>query len=1171
MPEAGGPTTQSGIFYQNSVTALYLGRLLDLRRFHGVQARIVEVRAEAPVDVDDIVITYADGSTLHIQAKEKLTTSGDAWAKLWAAVARQTSRFAHSRDTIHIVVGTLTGAMEELREAFARAKGARDDADWRRSLSGEQTKVLRTVSEALPDGEATLFEIAQRTEFCLWTLAHIQDFLARDWLPASNVKTATLYSHLRDVCGGNARIRKAFSASDLSEHLLHVHKVRLTGSPADGLEKYRKAIILEMGHVTVPGTAIAASESDLLVMPSIYALPSSRQPDFEDEESVAPRHLNSPEFDLRHFPAEDFRTIVLESGAGGGKTTLLRATARRLAAESSYVPAMITAEALQGHLSVADYLTVVSNAHYDVRVDWEALAESGRLVILIDGIDEVSDSARAEMLKTIGRTAARFPQTPMLIGARDAAITSLPPSFKRYRIRSMGREQQFAMLTAYLKQRDDLDSAVILRKIRRHSELFSLWASPLLVAIFVATLQPGKEIISSRRELLEQYLELALAPGRHKQTGAIPCSVSQLRRGAQALALLALERNENAVPTQDARLRLSTVLPGLEDESLVALSRCGIIQRRGARTAFVIPTVHEYLAGIELAQPGALTDRDWHQSVYRRPWGQAVQYAVEQLEDAEPLIERWLGEPDDIYVTSLRLIGRCILNGANVGERVRSEVANRLVQALSFAPWGTRYKLAQIISDGFYRPAVPALREWLCKPANEIERAAILIRIADPQLIRAAFDATLERDDLREYWNRDWQTLVRTHSSYMISRLLQRARDEALGSLNSSVIAKLLYELRGEPSIDWPAIAEDETLPSIIRIAAQFSSAVVGGIDFALLDQAARENSKHALWINFVEAIVTVPGWESHVQRLCRSRKADVLQNLFPLLSGDHLSKDVVDKVASLLGNISDDPDINPEVASWISVSLACLNYPGMASRTLASLPTASKSAMFEWVYSCAFLPDEVVVEGVKILAAHEQGIDDAIEMIKALASEVGNVPDGPARGFFLTGRSFRRREMPSGAVGAIEAWADALSPHASGFFAKASLLEVKMRIDMSRDLSEVVAFLDSYLSSVDRIAEDDWDAFASLFFLLDESRKRVDPAFLWRVIQKGGDLPLSSVMERIIRQEQEACYPAVIDYWANGTSASARYGIIRYFEDNAPRLGLILTKEGKILKIEKA
>ena len=34
MTERGGPTTQSGIFYQNTITALYLGRLCS-RRKHG--------------------------------------------------------------------------------------------------------------------------------------------------------------------------------------------------------------------------------------------------------------------------------------------------------------------------------------------------------------------------------------------------------------------------------------------------------------------------------------------------------------------------------------------------------------------------------------------------------------------------------------------------------------------------------------------------------------------------------------------------------------------------------------------------------------------------------------------------------------------------------------------------------------------------------------------------------------------------------------------------------------------------------------------------------------------------------------------------------------------------------------------------------------------------------
>ncbi|MCP3476516.1 hypothetical protein NLM33_40615 [Bradyrhizobium sp. CCGUVB1N3] len=59
MAEPGGPTTQDGIFYQNTVAARFLADLLDLGRLPP-RERVIEVRVEAPADVDDIVVRYAD-------------------------------------------------------------------------------------------------------------------------------------------------------------------------------------------------------------------------------------------------------------------------------------------------------------------------------------------------------------------------------------------------------------------------------------------------------------------------------------------------------------------------------------------------------------------------------------------------------------------------------------------------------------------------------------------------------------------------------------------------------------------------------------------------------------------------------------------------------------------------------------------------------------------------------------------------------------------------------------------------------------------------------------------------------------------------------------------------------------------------------------------------------
>jgi hypothetical protein len=63
MSETGGPTNESGILYQNSIAALFLGRMCDVAR-RPDQERVYSVRVEAPVDVDDVLVTFADSGTV---------------------------------------------------------------------------------------------------------------------------------------------------------------------------------------------------------------------------------------------------------------------------------------------------------------------------------------------------------------------------------------------------------------------------------------------------------------------------------------------------------------------------------------------------------------------------------------------------------------------------------------------------------------------------------------------------------------------------------------------------------------------------------------------------------------------------------------------------------------------------------------------------------------------------------------------------------------------------------------------------------------------------------------------------------------------------------------------------------------------------------------------------
>ena len=128
MAEIGGSTTQSGIYFQNAVAARYMGRMLHPRsRPPGEQ--VVEVRVEAPEQVDDVVVTFADERRLYLQVKENIVVGDEAWKKLWADFDKQAQRF-NSRDQLVLFLGTSHEKFSQLNEACKRAQGAQNPVEW---------------------------------------------------------------------------------------------------------------------------------------------------------------------------------------------------------------------------------------------------------------------------------------------------------------------------------------------------------------------------------------------------------------------------------------------------------------------------------------------------------------------------------------------------------------------------------------------------------------------------------------------------------------------------------------------------------------------------------------------------------------------------------------------------------------------------------------------------------------------------------------------------------------------------------------------------------------------------------------------------------------------------------------------------------------------------------
>ncbi len=224
MTEVGGSTTQTGIYYQNSVSALYLGRLLDASNRPDSE-RVEKVRVEAPTEVDDTVITFADGHQTYIQSKEHLKHSGDEWKTLWKHFDKQFrgNEFRLNQDRLYLCIGFGLQEHYDLRGICERAANSLTEEEWQKRLSDRQKDILDKIMPYLnPTGltREYLREFLAHIDIEIMSRDEIERDKLRDWMPNTNRTQKELFRLLRDRIGGKARVKGIFKAHSLHRDLL---------------------------------------------------------------------------------------------------------------------------------------------------------------------------------------------------------------------------------------------------------------------------------------------------------------------------------------------------------------------------------------------------------------------------------------------------------------------------------------------------------------------------------------------------------------------------------------------------------------------------------------------------------------------------------------------------------------------------------------------------------------------------------------------------------------------------------------------------------------------------------------------------------------------------------------------------------------------------------------
>jgi hypothetical protein len=910
MPEAGGTTTQSGIYFQNSIAALYLGRLCDMRS-RPSRERVIEVRVEAPEHVDDVVVTYADRHREWLQAKEDISFAGDVWKKLWHDFERQRwSREFSSDDRFVLTFGNNRHRYGVLREACLRAAGATGYQEWYRGLTVEMRSLAEGVRSLLTSehqGDEALFALFSRMEVQIVTLEQIERDDAPRWMSPSSEALATLFRLLRDRCGGYARYRNTFRAPQLLAELSGDHGVYVFEPESSGAPAYRSAISIAYSRLEVPGTNLSGDVKELFLWPSLQEMrfDQLRSAELEDED---PRHQRvgaRGSIDLRPFPDTIFKRAVVVAGAGFGKTALLTALVHRLSG-ALWLPVMVSlSELAEGKETVVGFLQEHVNRRFNVSVAWEHFCETGRAVILFDGLDELGPPDRRRVLDSIREFSARYPQVPWLLTVRDAKALSVRVDAKVLKIDAYDDERIEAFATAHERAGSAIEAEELLAQLRAHPDLRLLARIPLFLALLLATAQPSIPLPRNRGDLLERYLYVVFNPAMFKPTTAADHDPFDLRGVAQHLAFATLEQGKTSIDEWTATQMLRAIDIGSDSTRYItALVTCGLLVRSANRLSFPFPTVQEYLAACHLLpnDPDEIVQK--FESSARRPWAQMLQFAVERHPEADTIIDELMAQENDAFFTELRLVGRCVVNGAQVSPSTRTRLGELLADAwLSRLPQDARKSIGKIIANGFKSPlplrAREALRRrWGLRSGGD----EIVTACKDPTLTRDVLEAMLE-EEVEDFYLYDMQPAVDDIAHQALQLYVKRAKAERTTDEEAERLTYLMKELSREhlPTQAYRSVVKDHELPPLVRLAGHLLGPEVVSDDvWPLMQEVIRAPERNGRTIGWHPVVEALWRTEDATGRWCtlvcdsslpERRREDILFALFssPLRADERL------------------------------------------------------------------------------------------------------------------------------------------------------------------------------------------------------------------------------------------------------------------------------------------
>jgi hypothetical protein len=424
------------------------------------------------------------------------------------------------------------------------------------------------------------------------------------------------------------------------------------------------------------------------------------------------------------------RRVLLLGGAGAGKTTFLtwlaNDVARRHDDEGPWhrvVPFLI----LLRHFAEAELpkdpeslLAAVAPTLAEEKPDgWVTeLFESGRAMVLVDGLDELVADRRAQARRWVETLVRSYPEARFLVTTRPSAVddgwfvdTDTAIGLERFELPELSRPGLARVIDRWFaaaadqepsaEQRDRLNSYPerLREELEVRPNLRDLVSSPLMAGLLCALYREDQYLPRTRRELLDQALNLLLKrwdDTAHREMAPVE-NLDVIKAEKQILlerfAAPMVRRNELLVPKAEAIGRLDWAKIGLRAQELGSDTLLQHLLERSVlredpvdhSIQFVHRTFRDYLAAADIVKRGQLDELAGH--AHEDSWYEVVFMAAARAREGEVaellgrLLRRAKHHTDPRIADRLTLVAAACLEYADVvdphSQRVEVEQAAR--------------------------------------------------------------------------------------------------------------------------------------------------------------------------------------------------------------------------------------------------------------------------------------------------------------------------------------------------------------------------------------------------------------------------------------------------------------------------------------------------------------